>query len=163
MNAAAFDPCGPIDDGHLMRLATEDDLPEVVRIEELCQPAPWPIGVFRKELDLEFSRTWVVEERDGKGVVGFLTFWLVHDELHVLNICVHPRAQRRGLARALLDELERIGLKEQASLVSLEVRATNTPAKALYESMGFVPIGSRPRYYADNGEDAELLVLLLEG
>lgn len=165
MNEDEFEPRIELDEELTVRPAEYADIDDILVVENLSQPAPWTRRVFEKEFDLEFSRTWVVESRASEHprIVAFLTFWIVHDELHILNVCVHPVARRRGLARRLLTELETLGVRQKASLMSLEVRTSNERAKALYASMGFIPIGSRPHYYADNGEDADILVLILEG
>lgn len=140
-----------------------DDVDALLAIENASQPAPWTRHVFEKELQLDFSRTWVVQDLATQTLVAFLTFWIVHDEIHVLNICVAPQARRKGIARTILSELHAMARERKASLVSLEVRASNDAARRLYDSMGFIPIGRREHYYADNGEDAVILALLLEG
>ncbi len=85
---------------------------------------------------------------------GFAVVWLVHDELHVLNVAVAPGARRRGLARAILDRVEGQGREQGARVAMLEVRRGNGPAIALYRSRGYREVGIRPRYYAEDGEDA---------
>lgn len=166
MNPEAFEPTFTLPMGFVAREADLDDIPALLVVEHLSQGAPWTRRVFEKEFDLEFSRTWVVEWHEDDApclIAAYLVFWLVHDELHVLNVVVHPEARRRGLAYALMSQLIRIGEREHAALVSLEVRVGNTAAQQLYRGLGFVPIGRRPNYYADNHEDADVLVLLLDG
>ena len=164
MNAENFSPTERLGEDLLLRPADFPDLDPIMDVEQLSQPAPWTRRVFEKELELEFSRTWVVSSQstDLPPVCAFLVFWLVHDEIHILNICVHPEVRRRGIARQLIERLAELGEEQRASIISLEVRASNAAAKELYGSMGFVPIGTRPKYYADNHEDADILVLLLE-
>ena len=90
-------------------------------------------------------------------VVAFCNYWLVADELHILNVAVHPDERRRGhaarLVRHILDEASR----NKAHVVSLEVRVSNQAAADLYRKFGFREVGRRPKYYADNGEDALLM------
>lgn len=164
MNAQNFSPTESLGEGLVVRPADFSDLDAIIDVEELSQPAPWTRRVFEKELELEFSRTWVVTSQAPQlpEVCAFLVFWLVHDEIHILNICVHPDARRRGIARLLIERLAELGEAQRASIISLEVRASNAAAKNLYGTMGFVPIGTRPKYYADNHEDADILVLLLK-
>jgi ribosomal-protein-alanine N-acetyltransferase len=90
-------------------------------------------------------------------VLGFAIVWLIHDELHVLNVAVAPEARRRGVARALLAEVEARAAAEGAARATLEVRRSNAPAIELYRSLGYREVGVRPRYYAEDGEDAILM------
>jgi ribosomal-protein-alanine N-acetyltransferase len=102
----------------------------------------------------EFSTVLLATEADAGPVLGFAVVWLVHDELHVLNVAVAPEARRRGVARRILDQVEQ-GARGQGARVSmLEVRRSNQPAIALYLSLGYREVGVRPRYYAEDGEDA---------
>lgn len=161
-----YSPKRPVPDGFAVRDGDLEDVDDLLVIEELSQGAPWTRRVFEKEFDLDFSRTWVVEWLDDDAackLAGYLVFWLVHDEVHVLNVVIHPQARRRGLALTLLRELIDIANRERAALISLEVRVGNEGAQALYRGLGFIPIGRRANYYADNHEDADVLALLLDG
>ena len=93
-------------------------------------------------------------------VVAFCHYWLVVDEIQVMNIATHPTHRRRGLAQALLIHLLREE-REVASL-TLEVRKSNEAAQSLYEKMGFRKVGARSKYYSDNQEDAVLMTLTLK-
>lgn len=157
------------------REATRDDLDDLVHVELLSQGAPWTREVFAREFDLDFSRIWVVQwDPDGTRaetkspgppcrLAAYLVFWLVHDEVHILNVVVHPDARRNGLAAGLLDNVIADAQRAERSMLSLEVRVGNAPAQALYRGRGFIQIGQRPNYYADNGEAADVLALLLTG
>ncbi len=90
---------------------------------------------------------------------GYIVFWLVADEMHLLNLAVHPEKRRRGVAGFLLREALRRSQALGAKAAWLEVRPSNTPALALYASFGFKEVGRRPGYYQDTREDAMLLVL----
>lgn len=133
------------------------DLDAVDEIERHSFRAPWPAQVFAEELGREWARVDVARER-GR-VIGFVDYWLVHDEIHLLAIAVHPDARRRGVGARLLDHLLGLGRARGAALVTLEVRRSNHPAIALYERAGFVTVGIRPRYYAEDGEDALVMTL----
>ena len=164
MEIQAFVPHLTFDGPFEARLATPEDVDEMLPVELVSQSAPWPRRVFEREFEVEFSRVWIVdwkEEDAASPIAAYLVFWVVHDEVHVLNVVVHPDARRRGLARRLLEDLIEIARREKASLISLEFRVSNEAARGLYESLGFVPIGSRSEYYADNQEDAEVMALLL--
>ena len=109
------------------------------------------LSAFREELARPWARlraAWLGEE-----VVGYALFWHVADEVHLLNVAVAPAHRRRGLGRALLEELVRYAREHAAAKIFLEVRVSNTPAIQLYEAFGFERLDVRKRYYAD-GEDA---------
>ena len=106
------------------------------------------------ELARQIALPWVLRAEPGAPIVAFLLAWSVADELHLLDMASHPNQRRRGYARALLAELMRYAQTEHKRLVLLEVRHTNQPAIALYESAGFQSTGVRRGYYSDTGEDA---------
>uniref|UniRef100_UPI0034E37D8E ribosomal protein S18-alanine N-acetyltransferase n=1 Tax=Escherichia coli TaxID=562 RepID=UPI0034E37D8E len=101
-------------------------------------------------------------ERDGQ-LIGYGVLSIAADEAHVLNICIDPLAQSRGLGRQLLRALVQLAADRGAQRVFLEVRPSNTPALALYHSEGFNEIGRRPRYYpaAQGREDAVVMAIEL--
>jgi [ribosomal protein S18]-alanine N-acetyltransferase len=135
------------------------DLDAVDEIERHSFRAPWAPQVFLEELDRAWARVAVARER-GR-VVGFVDYWLVHDEVHLLAIATHPDARRRGVGRRLLEHLLAEARARDAALVTLEVRRSNRPAIALYERAGFVVVGVRPGYYAEDREDALIMTLQL--
>ncbi len=92
-------------------------------------------------------------------MVGFIVFWLVHDEVHVLNVVTAREARRRGVGRALMEEAADAGRKRGAVLATLEVRRSNEAALALYRTLGYRQVGVRPKYYAEEGEDAIVMLL----
>jgi ribosomal-protein-alanine N-acetyltransferase len=132
----------------------ELDLPRVMEIERAAFSHPWSEEMIRRELEHEFSTVLLATDgRDGP-ILGFAVVWLVHDELHVLNVAVAPESRRRGVARSVLDRVEGSGREQGARIAMLEVRRSNAPAIALYRSLGYHEVGVRPRYYAEDGEDA---------
>ncbi|CAM4451591.1 ribosomal-protein-alanine N-acetyltransferase [Stenotrophomonas lactitubi] len=142
-----------------MRALRESDLNAVMAIEVRGYPYPWTRGIF---LDcLRAGYPGLAMERDGL-LIGYGVLSLAADEAHVLNICIDPLVQSRGLGRQLLRALVRLAADRGAQRVFLEVRPSNTPALALYHSEGFNEIGRRPRYYpaAQGREDA--LVMAIE-
>ena len=138
-----------------------DDLDAVDEIERHSFKTPWPAQVFAEELAREWARVDVARER-GR-VVGFVDYWLVQDEVHLLAIATHPDMRRKGVARRLLDHLLDLSRARNSALVTLEVRRSNVPAIGLYERAGFVVVGVRPRYYAEDNEDALVMTLNLSG
>ncbi len=135
------------------RRMREADVPRVMQIENAAFSHPWSEDLVRRELTHEFSTVLLAEEPGGP-VLGFVICWLVHDELHVLNVAVAPEARRRGVARQLLDRVEAAAREQGGRAALLEVRVSNAPAIALYRSLGYRDVAIRPRYYADDGEDA---------
>jgi ribosomal-protein-alanine N-acetyltransferase len=142
-----------------VRDAVAEDLPEILAIEQMAHLTPWTRDVFERELGLEISSTWVMTR--GNKVAGFLVFWVVHDEVHVLNVAVDPEFRRQGIATAVIGHLVETARHHKASFVTLEVREHNHAAIGLYESLGFEIIGQRDAYYADTGEDAFIMSCLL--
>lgn len=151
---------GRLPDGYDVRRATEADAESIHLVESVGQQAPWTLAVIIKELRVEWSRTWVVI--DDRGVCAYLCVWLVADEIHILNVVVHPRVRRQGLGRGLVEELIEQAERSSYSVVTLEVRVGNDGARQLYEATGFREIGRRQAYYSDNGEDALVMARILE-
>ena len=144
----------------VMRPLREQDLDAVMQVERRAYPFPWTRGIF---LDcLRAGYPGLAMERDGL-LVGYGVLSIAADEAHVLNICIDPLAQSRGLGRQLLRALVRLAADRGAQRVFLEVRPSNTPALALYHSEGFNEIGRRPRYYpaAQGREDAVVMAIEL--
>lgn len=122
-----------------------------------------PRAVREQQLREELARTWarVRVARDPAGaVLGYVLFWHVTDEIHLLNVAVEPASRRRGVGRALVEHLVEYAHAHAAERVLLEVRASNEPAIRLYDRLGFVRFNVRARYYAD-GEDAVEMMLVL--
>lgn len=143
---------------------SEEDLAAVLEIEGQSHPRPWTETMFREELGREWARLSVAKEQDPSGsfvVVGFCNYWLVHDEVHLLNIATHQAVRRQGFGRQLLVHIVSFAESHRCRYVTLEVRKSNAPAQRLYEGAGFQAVGLRPRYYADNKEDAVIMLLEL--
>jgi ribosomal-protein-alanine N-acetyltransferase len=129
------------------------DLPQVIAIERRAFPAPWSLSMFVLELSKP-SEIALSARRDGR-IVGYVICARYDEALHIMNIAVDPGHRRRGVASALLDEVIARGGADAA--YTLEARVSNAGAIALYERYGFRGVGTRPRYYADNGEDAIIM------
>jgi ribosomal-protein-alanine N-acetyltransferase len=142
---------------YIIASSTEADLETVLAIERLSFPRPWERQAFSDELARPWARLEVLRRVATGGVVAFCNYWLVADELHILNVAVHPDERRRGHAAHLLEHMLSEASRSKTRLVSLEVRLSNHAAQALYRKFGFREVGTRPRYYADNGEDALLM------
>jgi ribosomal-protein-alanine N-acetyltransferase len=147
-----------------------EDLSRVVEIEKDGFRHPWSRELLERELSHAWSTVLLAIEdrpaalRQAQGdrvevVVGFIVFWLVHDEVHVLNIATAREERRRGIGRALMEEAAEAGRRQGATLATLEVRRSNQAAIALYRVLGYRQVGVRPNYYAEEGEDAIVMVL----
>lgn len=145
----------------ILASSTEDDLDAVMEIERLSYATPWVRQAFAEELARPWARLEILREVASGRVVAFCNYWLVVDELQILNIAVHPEARRHGYASCLLRHVLSQAEAEKVRVVSLEVRVSNHAAQALYRKYGFRDVGTRPRYYADNSEDAVLMDLEL--
>lgn len=149
---------------------TERDLDAAVDID-LESFAPSELGAGREEPRLvrerslreELVRPWsqMRAARDEAGVLlGYMLFWQVVDELHLLNVAVTVAARRRGIGRALMSDLLAYARAHAVARILLEVRASNAPAVALYESLGFTRFNVRERYYADDEDAIEMSLTL---
>jgi ribosomal-protein-alanine N-acetyltransferase len=146
----------------VIRQMTVADMPAVMALEKQAFKNPWSPELLQRELQHEWSTILLVEEERKEGgplLLGLAIFWIVHDEVHVLNVATAPEHRRRGVARAVMDEVLARGRTRRCTLATLEVRRSNEPALQLYKSFGFRPVGIRPNYYVDEGEDAIVMVL----
>ncbi len=144
--------------GFTVRPMRDEDIPAVQTIDRLAFTVPWPPGAYDHELHHSpHSRLWVAES--GGQVVGFAVLWLIVDEAHIATIAVHPDFRRQGIARGLLEVLLAAAQEAGARLATLEVRAGNAAAQALYGEFGFQVVGRRPKYYNDNHEDALIMTV----
>ena len=139
------------------------DLEQVHQLETSTFPNPWSLKSYRFELERNpASPPWValLEHADGSSeIVGYIVPWYLPDEIHIANIAVQPRLRRQGIARRLLADALARARQKGLSSATLEVRAGNHAAQALYRSFGFQPLNVRKRYYRDNGEDALIMRL----
>ncbi len=143
-----------------IRSAILADAGALVGIERRCFSDPWSETSFREALDSPWSFGLVAHT--GPAPAGYLIAREVAGTGEVLNLAVSPDFRRRGVARALL----RAGLtflrKRRVEEVYLEVRESNRTAQALYQSLGFRPVGQRAAYYRNPKEDALVLWLALK-
>ena len=135
---------------------TLEDIPAVHAIERASFFVPWPDDAYRNELVTNRLASYIVA-RAGDEVVGFAGRWVMVDEAHITTFAVDPPWRRRGVGQWLLLRLLELANDRRAREATLEVRLSNMPARRLYEKYGFRPVGIRPRYYSDNGEDALIM------
>ena len=128
---------------------------QIAALEKICFSDPWSEKSVASELDNKLA-FWLVAT-EGDTVAGYIGSQTVMDETDMMNVAVHPDFRRRGIAEALVNALVE-QLKTMGShCLTLEVRASNAPAIALYEKLGFAQIGRRKNYYRNPREDALIL------
>ncbi len=144
-----------------IRKMTLADLPAVMAIEHQAFSNPWSTEMVRKELTQDWSTVLLCEESSPAGwqIRAFAIFWLVADEVHILNVATDGAVRRRGFGRKVMDAVLATGKTQKCGLATLEVRRSNLAAQSLYTSLGFRPVGMRPSYYQDNREDAVIMIL----
>lgn len=136
----------------------ERHLAALAGIEKACFHAPWSESMLREELG---KGLFLVAERDGQAV-GYVGCQTVLDEGYITNVAVSPDCRRQGIGRALIAELVFRARAQDLAFVTLEARASNAPAIALYEGAGFVRVGVRKNFYTAPTEDAVLMTLFLK-
>ena len=128
---------------------------QIAQLEKICFSDPWSERSIASELDNQLA-FWLVAT-EGETVAGYIGSQTVMDETDMMNVAVHPDFRRQGIAEALIHSLVE-QLKAMGShCLTLEVRASNAPAIALYEKLGFSEIGRRKNYYRNPREDALIL------
>lgn len=136
-------------------------IPQLEALEQSCFSMPWTAEQLRSQLrDAQHEFLAAVSSEDR--VLGYVGMMVVLDEGYISNVAVDPANRRQGIADALINRLiERCGVHRLA-FVTLEVRAGNAPAIALYEKHGFVRVGLRKNYYEKPREDAVLMTKFFE-
>ena len=128
---------------------------QIAALEKICFSDPWSERSIASELDNNLA-FWLVAV-EGETVAGYIGSQTVMEETDMMNVAVHPDFRRQGIAEALVNGLVE-HLKAMGSrCLTLEVRASNAPAIALYEKLGFTEIGRRKNYYRNPREDALIL------
>lgn len=133
----------------------ESHVPQIAALEKLCFSDAWSEKSIASELTNQLS-LWLVAV-DGERVAGYIGSQTVLGWADMMNLCVSPDYRRQGIGEKLTLELERQLRENQVECLTLEVRVSNAPAIALYEKLGFVQVGKRPRYYEKPREDALIL------
>ena len=134
----------------------EKHVAQVAELEKICfGSAAWSENSIASELKNQLS-LWLVA-LDGETVAGYVGSQTVMDESDMMNVAVHPDCRRQGIAEELINALTDALREKESRCLTLEVRASNEPAKKLYEKLGFVSVGLRKNYYRNPREDALIL------
>lgn len=138
---------------------TEAILPSIAAIEKCCFSSP--ISEEMLQYMLRSERQYLVAAVDNRGsILGYAGMMTVLDEGYIENIAVHPDARRNGIGAALVQHLLDEGIRRELLFLTLEVRESNAPARALYEKYGFTIVGVRKNYYEKPTENAILMTKL---
>ena len=133
-----------------------DHLDEVAELERICFSTPWSRNMLAEELDNMLS-AFLVALDDADRVVGYAGVQVILDEGYITNIAVRPECRRQGVAAQLLQVFMDFAKANKLSFLTLEVRASNYDAIALYGSRGFRSMGRRKNYYEHPREDAIIM------
>ena len=142
------------------------DLDDVLAIEQESFSEPWTRGMFEAELmGNPFGRFLGAfchsEMPPAKRLLGYICYWVVFEELRLMNLAVQPDHRRQGIASHLVRHAVEEGITQGTIRALLEVRAGNRLAQKLYETLGFQQYGRRRSYYTNPDEDAILMQLQL--
>ena len=139
-----------------------DHLDEVAELERVCFPDPWSRNMLKEELENDLAAFLVA--LDGQGAVaGYAGLQVVLDEGYILNVAVRPDCRRQGVAGQLLQVFLDFAQGNRLAFLTLEVRASNYDAIALYGSRGFRSVGRRKNYYERPREDAVIMTREFSG
>ena len=133
-----------------------DHLDEVVELERICFSTPWSRNMLAEELDNMLSAFLVALDDNGR-VAGYAGVQVILDEGYITNIAARPDCRRQGVAGKLLQVFLDFAQANHLSFLTLEVRASNYDAIALYGSRGFRSMGRRKNYYEHPREDAIIM------
>ena len=135
-----------------IRAMEEKDIPCVSDIEKQIFSLPWSEKSFL-DAAAKDENVYLVCECTGE-IAGYCGMWTVMGEGNVTNVAVSPLYRRRGVAKALISEMEKRAKEKNVTVFFLEVRQSNEAAKELYKNLGYNPIGTRKRFYEKPVEDA---------
>lgn len=131
-----------------------DHLQTLLELDQICYGGYWGLQSYQAELQRSSSVVLGCFQSDLQTLIGFGILWLVLNEAHIISLAVHPQHRRQGAGRLLLTHLLKKGVDWECEWATLEVRASNQPARCLYEAVGFTQLGQRKHYYSNPREDA---------
>ena len=139
--------------------STQVDL--VTAIEERDGDVRWSRAQFEKELAGEFRRFFIVLEEDDPNPLAYGGYWKAGPEAQITNLVVRRESRCRGIAKRLVEFILDCARGEECTTCTLEVRAANAHAQALYRNLGFDVKGTRPTLYTNPVDDAVLMEKVL--
>ncbi len=144
---------------YIIRNMEERDIPQAAALDKLIFSEPWTERGFADALRQE-KNIFLAAEADGS-IIGYCGLYVFADEADIANIAVAAECRRQGIANKLIEHIKELAAEQGVSRIFLEVRATNTPARALYAKHAFEPCGIRRDYYRMPTEDAVLMLCKL--
>ena len=144
----------------IIRKALPEDAAAIAEIDRVSSAHPWTEQQFAEEIVFAQAYTCVCD-LDGR-TVGFATMQNAAEFAHINELAVLPECRRMGIGRAMMEDIVRECAARGCESVSLEVRQSNLPARALYGAFGFRQEGIRRNFYREPAEDALVLVSKLK-
>lgn len=135
------------------------DPPLLAELDKRCFVIPWSEKAFADEIANKIANYFIA--RDGDKIIGYAGFWEVCGEGDITNVAVDAGYRRQHIGSRLIEEMLKRAAELRLSLLTLEVRRSNTAAQSLYKKYGFEELGIRKGYYSDNHEDALIMTLNL--
>ena len=132
---------------------TVKHLGKIFALDKATFSNPTSIAILKREFELPMAH--ILGIRLGEKILGFVNYWLVGNEVHIMNLVIDSKYRRKKMATQLFCQMMR-ETKDQESY-HLELRESNHIARSFYEKFGFKICGKRPKYYGDNGETALLM------
>ena len=140
----------------------KEDIDQVLEIERASFSMPWSRNLFLSEFRSPLVSTPMVALEDdplSRRVIGYIVFWLVAGEVHILNLATATEQRRQGVAKKLVLTALKRAYQKGATRAFLEVRASNAAAQRLYSHLGFTGTSVRRGYYDSPVEDAVIMIL----
>lgn len=145
-----------------LRPAVKEDLEEILNIEEKAYPRPWTYDQFKEEFEKPYCSFLALTDDETDNIIaGYIVFWQIFDEVHILNVTVALDWRGLGFGKRLIRHAIDEGLRKDSKRVILEVRKSNDAAVTLYQKLGFYIDHIKKSFYSD-GEDAYFMVLYLQ-
>jgi [ribosomal protein S18]-alanine N-acetyltransferase len=141
---------------------TEKDLDGILDIEKQSFAAPWSRELFQDTLSFPLAFNFVARKKVDNTLVGYANFYLIKDEVQVLNVAIAPELRKKGYATDILNHAIAFLMNQGGTDFFLEVREGNAEAIRLYDRLGFKKIGRRRRYYSETNEDAIVMRLKVD-
>jgi ribosomal-protein-alanine N-acetyltransferase len=152
---SAVDSVSAVKNWIRIRRGTADDAGALWELDKSSFSQPWARSDFERDLSCNILSTYLIAETRGE-IIGYVGIWIVQDECHIMTFAVAPEWRRQGIAAMLMLEMLKAARFAGATCYTLEVRASNAAALALYEKFGFESVAVRKAYY-DDKEDAIIM------
>lgn len=133
----------------------ENLISQIEKLEKECFPHPYTKEQIVGDTENENAAIFVAAENET--LLGYIGLHFVLDEGYMDNLAVFTAFRNKGVASALLLSLDEFAMEKELSFITLEVRDSNTPARKLYEKLGYKEVGRRRNFYRTPTEDAILM------